>query len=72
MEEVNAVVLQLSAGHRRKQSPARLEFKPLAFRTSVGTLFPSESRATLIRNRNPMKYLSPSLFPIYLGYSIFL
>lgn len=69
----NAVVLhsflQVTGGSRGHSG---WNSKSLAFRTSAGTLFPSESRATLIRNRNPIKYLIPNLFPVYLGYCKFL
>lgn len=73
MEETNTVVLhsflQMTGGSRIQSG---WNSKPLALRASIGTLLPSESRATLIRNRNPMKYLSPNLFPVYLGYWKFL
>lgn len=46
--------------------------KPLALSTSVETLFPAESRAILIRNRNPLKDLGPNLFLVYLGYLTFI
>lgn len=73
MEETNTVVLQSFlqvSGGSSIQSGWNSELQ--ALRTSLGTLFPSESRATLTRNRNPMKYLSPNLFPVYLGYRKFL
>lgn len=46
--------------------------KPLALSTSVETLFPPESKAILIRNRNTLRDLSPNLFLVYLGYLKFI